>query len=379
MRHSIGSPISWRDDRLGLLDRFRKHKSLPEILEERWKSESDGSISDMRRRGQKIWIVGPRWVNTLFSYLEMKTSLSLGRKIAHASSESEEFLVSLQEDPPRGRNPRKWKNFSKGRLCRGLGEIEIIEDSLEKTIILVNKFSSGPLDAGIIASTWEIATGKRHKFRWSESKNVLMVELTRDEVDIPSPKEMKKNWDAIDEITENSSIVQWDDIRELESGGWEIDGERKIIIHRDLILRFEEFTHSQITSISGSREEDYTWEDVVGNRALWWTAVADSCRQLFLESEKHVMISDAKDWKNSSIRNLSIQGLGRLSNPKLNLENGELNSEIVGCFHPAISGGILLGCWERSTGVKGRIKIGSGGGVVTVNIAPKRASIAFSK
>ena len=42
-------------------------------------------------------------MNTLFSNLEMKTSLSLGRKIAHASSESEEFLVSLQEDAPRER------------------------------------------------------------------------------------------------------------------------------------------------------------------------------------------------------------------------------------------------------------------------------------
>ena len=332
----------------------------------------------MRRNGQKIWMVSQRWINALFSNLEMKTSLSLGRKIAHASSESEEFLMSSQEDSPRGKNPRKWRYFSEGRLCRGLGEIEIIESSTEKTVILVNGYCSGPLDAGIVASTWEMATGKRHKFRWSESKEVLMVELTEDEVDIPSPREMKKNWNAPDELAENSSIFRWEDIRELESGGWEIDGERRIMIHRDLILRFEEFTHAQIASLRDSREEDYHWEDVVGKRAMWWTAVADSCRQLFLDSERHVMISEAKDWTNSSIRNLSSQGLGRLSKPILNSENGELNSEIVGCFHPAISGGILLGCWERSTGVKGRIKIGSIGGVVTVNIAPKRTSIIIS-
>ena len=323
-------------------------------------------------------MVSPGWINTLFSNLEMKTSLSLGRKIAHASSESEEFLMSLQKDSPRGKNPRKWKYFSEGRLCRGLGEIEIIEDSPERAIILVNRFCLGPLDAGIIASTWEMATRKRHKFRWSESKDVLMVELTEDEVDLPSPQEMKKNWNASDEFTGNSGFFQWEDIRELESGGWEIDGERKIMIHRDLILRFEEFTLSQIALLRDSREEDYIWEDVVGKRAMWWTAVADSCRQLFSDSERHVMISEAKDWTNSSIRNLSLQGLGRLSKPNLNMANGELNSEIVGCFHPAISGGILLGCWERSTGVKGRIKIGSEGGVVTVNIAPKRTSIVIS-
>ncbi len=329
----------------------------------------------MRRQGQKIWMVSPKWMNSLFSNLEMRTSLSLGRKIAHASSESEEFLISLQEDFPRGKNPLKWKSFSEGRLCRGLGEIEIIEDTSEKTIILVNRFSSGPMDAGIIASTWEMATGKRHKFRWSETRDVLMVELTVDEVAIPSPQEIEQHWNGIEEITANPSIIQWGEARKLDTGGWEIDGERKIMIHRDLFLRFEEYSLAQITTLTDSREGDYVWKDVIGKRAIWWTAVADSCRQLFSDSERHVMISEARDWTNSSIRNLSLQGLGRLSNPKLNLENGELDSEIVGCFHPAISGGILLGCWERSTGIKGRIKVDSKEGIMTVNIAPKRASV----
>jgi len=329
----------------------------------------------MRRQGEKIWMLSPRWLNSLFSNLEMRTSLNLGRKIAHASSESEEFLVSLQEDFPRGKNPRKWKNFSEGRLCRGLGEIEIIEDTSEKTIILVNRFSSGPMDAGIIASTWEMATGKRHRFRWSESKDVLMVELTVDELIIPPPQQIEKHWNGIEEIKANSNTIQWGEVRKLDTGGWEIDGERKIMIHRDLFLRLEEYTFAQITTLTDSREEDYVWKDVIGKRAIWWTAVADSCRQLFSDSERHVMISEAKDWTNSSIRNLSLQGLGRLSNPKLDLENGELESEIVGCFHPAISGGILLGCWERSTGIKGRIEVDSKEGIVTVKIAPKRASV----
>lgn len=333
----------------------------------------------MRRQGEKIWMLSPRWLNSLFSNLEMRTSLNLGRKIAHASSESEEFLVSLQEDFPRGKNPRKWKNFSEGRLCRGLGEIEIIEDTSEKTIILVNRFSSGPMDAGIIASTWEMATGKRHRFRWSESKDVLMVELTVDELIIPPPQQIEKHWNGFEEIKANSNTIQWGEVRKLDTGGWEIDGERKIMIHRDLFLRLEEYTFAQITTLTDSREEDYVWKDVIGKRAIWWTAVADSCRQLFSDSERHVMISEAKDWTNSSIRNLSLQGLGRLSNPKLDLENGELESEIVGCFHPAISGGILLGCWERSTGIKGRIEVDSKEGIVTVKIAPKRASVTTSR
>ena len=56
-------------------------------------------------------------------------------------------------------------------------------------------------------------------------------------------------------------------------GGWELDGERKIMISRDLILRFEEFSLHNIQSLNDSRSlMDYVWEGVDGKRALWWTA-----------------------------------------------------------------------------------------------------------
>ena len=323
-------------------------------------------------------MIGAGWLNSLFSNIELRTSLSLGRKIAHASSESEEFLLHLQNEIPQGENPRKWKKFLEERISRGLGEIEIIEKSSEKTTVLVNRYSSAAIDTGIIASSWEVATGKRHKFRWSESRDVLMVELTEEKVNIPPPKEIEKNWLGDDEDTAPSSIIQWNQIRELGSGIWEMDGERKLMVHRDLILRFEEYSLPQIGQLRDSREGDYIWTGVEGNRSLWWTAVADSCRQLFSDSEKHVMISEAKDWTNSSIRNLSLQGLGSLTKPELNNKNGELNAILEGCFHPAISGGVLLGCWERSTGVKGRIKVGSDDGFLSINIVPKRTSIANS-
>ena len=73
-----------------------------------------------------------------------------------------------------------------------------------------------------------------------------------------------------------------------------------------MILRFEEFTFTQIASLRDSREEDYIWEDVVGKKGYLVDGRCNSCRQLFSDSEKHVMISEAKDWTNSSIRNLSF-------------------------------------------------------------------------
>ncbi len=311
----------------------------------------------------------------MISNIELRTSLSLGRKLAHASSESEEFLVSLQKERPRGKDLRKWKGYYEERFSRGLGEIEVIDLSTSKTTVLINRYSSGPMEAGIFTSSWETATGKRHKFRWSESSKVLMVELNEDKLEVPSPRVINGRWPETIEKNDTDGHVDWEDIRELDSGGWELTGERKFILYRDLMLRFEDYSIHNIDTVRDSRIEDYKWIGVEEKRALWWTAVADSSRQLFSDSGRHVMISGAEDWASISIRNLSLNGLGILSNPRLEIETGEINARLLGCFHPAICGGILLGCWERSTGVKGRITMNLESETLGINIVPNRVTI----
>ena len=52
--------------------------------------------------------------------------------------------------------------------------------------------------------------------------------------------------------------------------------ERKMIIHRDLILRFEEFCLPYIFTIESGRQ-DIEWPIKAVERKLWWTSAADSC------------------------------------------------------------------------------------------------------
>ena len=80
--------------------------------------------------------------------------------------------------------------------------------------------------------------------------------------------------------------------------------------------------------------------------------IADTSRHLFMETKRHVMISDATDWITNSIRNLSSSGLGIISEPQVDWDTGGLEAILIGTFHPAISGGIILGCWERSYGLQ---------------------------
>ena len=92
-----------------------------------------------------------------------------------------------------------------------------------------------------------------------------------------------------------------------------MDGERKITISRDLILRFEEFSLHNIQSLNDFRSDDYVWEGVDGKRALWWTA-QETLQGTFHGDKKTRDDIDAPDWITNSIRNLSSSGLGIIQN-----------------------------------------------------------------
>ena len=82
-----------------------------------------------------------------------------------------------------------------------------------------------------------------------------------------------------------------------------------MIIHRDLISRFEEFCLPYITNIESGRQDiEWPLEDV--ERNLWWSSAADSMRQVHFDSGIHVLISKPDDWIGVGRRHLSMNGLG---------------------------------------------------------------------
>ena len=53
-------------------------------------------------------------------------------------------------------------------------------------------------------------------------------------------------------------------------------------------------------------------------------------------------------------------------------ENGGVTFNFTSIFHPAISSGILLGCWERAFGRNGRLNAVIQDAKLTIEIHPSR-------
>ncbi len=108
-------------------------------------------------------------------------------------------------------------------------------------------------------------------------------------------------------------------------------------------------------------------------REIWWTAAADSMRESFIQSNHHIFISKPEDWIQVARRHLSQHGLGALLSATSLDANGGIELKFRTAFHPALSGGVLLGCWERAYGRNGRLECDFSAQAVALRIRPSRA------
>ncbi|MBT3357619.1 MAG: hypothetical protein HN534_02805 [Euryarchaeota archaeon] len=346
-------------DHMGFFDFIKsKPKSSKDILLNRWKITSNGTYADRYRQDEIAWRVFANSFEIWFQGIEQRTGQSLGRRLAHASAESEEFLLSIGGvlAKPRGRVPSNWIGASKDWSSRGLGKIQLLEDDDEIRLI-VNNHPNGPLCAGSLAANWECGTGQRHRFRWSESVGQgLVVDLTLDDVIIPKGKKSELIWRDLSTstiITEEGQDA-FADLEFLDSGYWTIMGRRSLFIHRDLLLKFEEYCLPYLDEIHEGRS-DYTWNGLDEDRALWWTAMADSIREIFYSAGHHIFVSKTEDWLRIAHRHLSHDGLGKISSVSMSDNNGGVEFTIDNTLHPALLSGTLLGCWERAYGRRGKV------------------------
>ena len=78
--------------------RFRENSLENEIIK-RWLPSSCGLILDNLRNLQPVWKVESAFFEKFLSGIENRSGVSLGRRLAHASSESEEFLTKISGFP----------------------------------------------------------------------------------------------------------------------------------------------------------------------------------------------------------------------------------------------------------------------------------------
>ena len=112
---------------MGLMDSVRNFFSTPPSLEEgvkeRWKSFDDGTYRDSSRgRDEIAWRVGRGWFESWFQGLEQRAEQSLGRRLAHAAVEHEEYMMgSGGWDTPSGRDLASWSRTILRWETSGLG------------------------------------------------------------------------------------------------------------------------------------------------------------------------------------------------------------------------------------------------------------------
>ena len=95
-----------------------QEESLVVGIKKRWIPSNCGLILDSQKFFHPVWRVDSIVFDLFISGIEKRSGLSLGRRLAHASSESEEWMSTVSKySLPKGRNPEKWKK-NKKRLVR---------------------------------------------------------------------------------------------------------------------------------------------------------------------------------------------------------------------------------------------------------------------
>ena len=75
---------------------FSSQEGSEELVKERWIAFDDGTYRDMLQDYDEMaWRVGVSWFELWFQGLEKRTEQSLGRRLAHAAVEHEEYMLSL--------------------------------------------------------------------------------------------------------------------------------------------------------------------------------------------------------------------------------------------------------------------------------------------
>jgi hypothetical protein len=293
-----------------------------------------------------------------YSELESILNLTLGRRLAHAAAESEE--VRWSHAPPL---PKSWFKQQSKRMSiinrdwdlRGIGQLAILELSDDEQKIIVANRANSPISAGMANASWELIQEQRFRFQWSDrGAGETVIQIERDSRSIPAPSKSVANWTDVEtEVIETERLT--DRARHEEKGVWCVEGNRSSIIQRDLILRFEALSLPYLTKQPRIADSRTDWGGVDDKETLvFWDGVAEASRRQFLASGELALIADSEHWIGVSKQHLSKQGLGVITSANSIDENGGVKLHLRAVFHPAITTGRLLGCWERSEGRHGK-------------------------
>ncbi len=327
--------------------------SLVEQLKLRFTSMDNGFIVDEIDQ-QPIWCVTVSGFERWFSEMESSLDQTLGRRLAHAAAESEEWHWN-QTSPL----PKSWFGQQKKRIAkinadwnlRGQGQLGVLESGNESNTIIVANRSFTAIAAGIGNAAWECIQELRYRFQWSDRGAAeTVIELTSDARQIPAPTMCNLGWsDLPGKICQDERTFHR--ARHEVDGLWTVEGNRMMMLSRDCIQRFEMLSTAYLSSTERSTDARTTWDGIQSHEQIvFWDSMSEAARRQFLGSGELVLIASPEHWIDVANRHLSMQGLGRVVSATEIDAHGGVALSLSATFHPAIVTGILLGCWERAEG-----------------------------
>lgn len=330
---------------------------LAAALSERFTAFSNGlMIADSGRKTPYYFLAATEfelWVGEV----ENGVGNPIGRKLAHAAAESEEFrLESLRDDLPNplfGKMKKRMEWVNRNWNIRNLGQMEIMETEKESAKVMVHSRPHSAFAAGMAAATYEYLSGKRYRFHWSDDgSSETMLTLEIDNRQIPVATRVDCRWNERDGLTTQAEGMHPLALAYQESAGcWSIDGIRFAGIPQDLILRLEESLLSTMLDRRQQTGNQFEWQGVSDvERGKVWGAFANASRTRFLANDDMVLIAEPEHWIHVGHRFLARAGLGAVDNAESIDENGGVKLQSKSLLHPALACGILAGAWERSEG-----------------------------
>ena len=317
---------------------------------------SSGLFLDNTYSNEPTWLVSTSAFNRWFELLQENLELNLGRRLAHAAADSEEYRLQTVQKPSGffGLNKKSLLLINEDWRIRGLGSLKAPSKpfKLSKLDVEVHGRLQSSFSSGLANAAWEWIVNRRHRFRWEDSgKDIALVHLEEDDMDVAKPKKATPMWtfdnSEIEHIQKNPLSKPF----ELSFGGWDLMGERHVMLHQDFILRFL----NNVTTYASECAEvstvvDWSIFGISETESKVWNAIAKSSCDLFREGEELFMVAEAEHWIGASQAELVDHGLGAVNTSKSIDSNGGVKLGFSSMFHPAIVTGVLLGCWARSEG-----------------------------
>tara|TARA_Y100001954_G_C15807343_1_gene603357 strand:- start:829 stop:1848 length:1020 start_codon:yes stop_codon:yes gene_type:complete len=296
-------------------------------------STKNGLIIDENGNQWYLWRIDG--LDSWWRFFEEIIDAPMGRKLANAACDEEEFLLGNIELNFNGFfRKKKTKAALNARWkLHGWGAPYIYPPSFESIGLT-------PVFSGILQAQLEKINSSRYRMLWEEKSPQATI-LTLEPTSIPLTKSK-----SVLPLREKGKPL----LVELESG-WRIDGLGHLLLPVGMFKRLEMACSGLVGNIG--EDERNSWPDF-GDGFL---SIAIACKRLFIAGEELFLAADIDGWVDSCETFFGSRGFSSpISGKVLDTPGGiELKFETIPCL--AMTVGYLAGAWVRSEGRPVKISV----------------------